>query len=117
MPQTIKIAVPTDQGQLSEHFGQAPAFRIFDIEDGRIVHSREEVSPPHEPGVIPRWFSEQGVDMLIAGCIGATAAEHFLNLGVQVISGAPGGPADALVQEFLAHNLVTTGHYCQCNHH
>ncbi len=117
MSDSIKIAIPLENGQLSEHFSQATHFRLFQVQGDQVLSVAEESSPPHEPGVIPQWMSEQGVDTLIAGCISAQARDIFLSKGVQVVSGAPLLPVEELVQAFVTARLVSTGHVCQCNHH
>ena len=34
---TQRIAIPTNEGKLWQHFGKAPQVTIFDIEDGKII--------------------------------------------------------------------------------
>jgi len=48
----MKIAVPTDDGKtISQHFGRARSFAIFEVENGEIV-SKELIdsNTPHSRG-------------------------------------------------------------------
>ena len=35
-----RIAIPSNEGKLWQHFGKAPQVTIFDVEDGKIVDSK-----------------------------------------------------------------------------
>ena len=78
-PQTSnqRIAVPTANGVLAGHFGHCEHFTVFDVRDSKIVHSAIIQAPPHEPGVIPQWLSQQGANVIIAGGMGIRAQQIF----------------------------------------
>ena len=40
-----RIAIPTNEGTLWQHFGKAPQVTIFDVEDGKIVDSKVLQAP------------------------------------------------------------------------
>ncbi len=109
-----RIAIPVVNGLLSAHFGHCQFFYIADVADGKIQKSEEVVPPPHEPGVIPRWLSDQGVEVVLVGGIGQKAVNLFKQFGVQPVIGvAEKAPAD-LVEDYLTENLVTGTN--QCSH-
>ncbi|MBA2849271.1 P-loop NTPase [Thermosulfuriphilus ammonigenes] len=97
----MRIAMPVDGPRLSEHFGQAPLFAFYNVEGGRVVAKEVLKPPPHEPGAIPRWLSEQGATHVIASHIGARAVELLKEAGIQVLPGAPKENADQVVESFL----------------
>ena len=68
--------------------------------------------PPHEPGVLPRWLGEMGVNLIIAGGMGQRALGMFTEQGIRVITGAPNQEPVALVQGYLAGNLITGPNVC-----
>ena len=107
-----RIALPLDGDRLSTHFGHATKFAIYDVEDGKIVGEMGAVPPPHAPGVIPAWLAEQGVSLVIAGGLGRNAMAVFADHGIQVILGAPPEEARAVVNSFLAGNLMTGENVC-----
>ncbi len=48
-----RIAIPSSEGTLWQHFGKAPQVTIFDVEDGKIVDSKVLQAPEHEHGAMP----------------------------------------------------------------
>jgi predicted Fe-Mo cluster-binding NifX family protein len=109
-----KIAVPVSNGVLGTHFGHCPIFFIADVVDGEITKTSEEVPPPHEPGVIPRWLSEKGVNVVLVGGIGQKAVSLFQNFGVKPVIGVPVKQPEQLIKEFIAGELETGVN--QCSH-
>ena len=41
-----RIAIPSSEGTLWQHFGKAPQVTIFDVEDGKIVDSNPRITTP-----------------------------------------------------------------------
>ncbi len=73
----MKIALPVTNEKLCTHFGHCEKFAIFDIDEkNKNVSSATYIdAPPHEPGLLPRWLSEKGVNCVIAGGMGSRASE------------------------------------------
>ena len=46
----IRIAVASDNGMVTEHFGHCEGFIIFDAENNKIVKSETIANPGHKPG-------------------------------------------------------------------
>jgi ATP-binding protein involved in chromosome partitioning len=110
----MKIAVPVAGGQLCPHFGHCEVFEVFEIDEATktVVQSESHTPPPHEPGVLPRWLSEKGATIVIAGGMGMRAQQMFEHNGVKVIVGAqPGDPKDA-VEAYLTGTLITGDNLC-----
>ncbi len=112
-----KIAIPVADGKLSAHFGHAPMFYIFDIEQNKVVKEQMELSPAHEHGVIPRWLcSTIGISAIIAGGMGQGAVEIFNKNGVDVFTGAPAEAPAMIIQKFLDGTLDTQANTCDHDH-
>lgn len=111
----MKIAIPVAAGKLALHFGHCEQFELIDVdtEAKRISSKTKETPPPHEPGVLPKWLSELGVNKIIAGGMGMRAQELFMQSGISVITGAPADSPDDLVKAFLDGTLVTGANACQ----
>ena len=60
-----KIAVPVQGTNVSAHFGHAPQFKIFSVEDKNIVGEDVLENPGHQPGLLPRLLNEAGADLEI----------------------------------------------------
>jgi ATP-binding protein involved in chromosome partitioning len=68
--------------------------------------------PPHEPGVLPKWLHEQGVNVIIAGGMGQRAQGLFTENGIAVVVGAPAAEPETLVEQYLAGTLVSGENVC-----
>lgn len=66
-------------------------------------------------GVIPGMLSQAGVNLVIAGGMGAGAVQNLARCGIEVITGVAGGTPQMIVQEYMAGRLSSTGQLCQ--HH
>ncbi len=72
----MKIAISTDQGYVSAHFGRCPEFTLVDFENGKIIKRETVPNPGHMPGAIPKFLHEQGAECIIAGT--GARAEGFV---------------------------------------
>ncbi|MBN1540838.1 P-loop NTPase [candidate division KSB1 bacterium] len=108
------IAVPTQNGDLAMHFGHCEKFMLFEVDRDKkeIRATRTLTPPPHEPGVLPQWLSEQKVDLVLAGGMGVKAQELFRQNGLELIVGVQGGKAEQAVKDFLNGNLQTGDNLC-----
>ena len=92
----MRFAVPIADGRLCMHFGHCQQFALVDVAETktRALTTTYVTPPPHEPGLLPRWLHEQGVNIVIAGGLGQ-AQQLFAQSGITVVVGAPslaGGP-------------------------
>ncbi len=108
----MRIAIPIAEGRLTAHFGHAAEFAVMHIENQKIRNKELLTPPPHEPGVLPKWLHELGVDVIIAGGMGQRALGLFGENGIKVITGAPNHTPEELVHEYLADTLVTGENVC-----
>ena len=111
---TLKIAIPVVEGHLSAHFGHCEEFAIYDIdvENKKILSQESSPPPPHEPGVLPAWLSERGVNMIIAGGMGSRAQDIFTERGIQVVVGAPVEGPDDIINAYLNGTLAAGENIC-----
>jgi len=110
----LKIAVPTAEGRLCSHFGHCEQFALFDVDSDRqtILKTTMLVPPPHEPGLLPIWLQERGVDVIIAGGMGSRAQELFLGKGIHVVTGASQEAPAKVVTDYLTGVLKTGSNVC-----
>jgi predicted Fe-Mo cluster-binding NifX family protein len=112
------IAIPVTEGRLSGHFGHCDQFLVYDVKDSasEINCVTEMIPPPHEPGVIPKWLYENGVNVVIAGGIGAKAKTIFEKYNIEVLSGADNTvEVGKLVEQYINGSLETSD--ATCNKH
>ena len=121
----MKIAVPLREQRFSTHFGGADAFALYPVDEAsREAQPPQIVAPPeHGRGVFPMWLRRQGVTVVLAGGMGPRASDMLSQHGITVILGVEGDDPDAVVNEYLAGDLKTTGEVCHehgfhdCGHH
>jgi ATP-binding protein involved in chromosome partitioning len=109
---TMKVAVPLSKGLLCNHFGHCEKFAVIEVQEGRMAATALHTPPPHEPGVIPRWLGELGVNLVIAGGMGQRAITLFTERGIKIIVGAPNLAPETLVQNYLTGALESGANVC-----
>jgi ATP-binding protein involved in chromosome partitioning len=107
-PGVLKFALPVDDGKLSDKFGHASHFAIFQVKDGSVGPKELVPTPPHEPGGIPEWLEEMGITHVIAGTLGEKAQTLLTKKGIEVIAGAPLEAPEILVHQYLQQSLTTS---------
>ena len=110
----MRIAIPVEDGRLCMHFGHCRQFALIDVDpsERRVTHARIVTPPPHAPGVLHEWLKGEGVDVAIAGGMGARAQALFADAGIQVITGAPPEAPDALALAYAAGTLERGENVC-----
>ena len=110
----MKIAIPITQGQLSMHFGHCEQFAIIEVDKDskKIIGTTMETPPAHEPGVLPAWLHEQGVNVIIAGGMGQRAQQLFTQNDIKVVVGAAAGEPEKLVADYLDDSLESGDNIC-----
>src|SRR5690554_8162372 len=112
----MKIAVATDNGCVSQHFGHCECFHVFTSENERIIKSQIVANPGHRPGFLPNFLADLGVNVIISGGMGGGAVNIFNGRNIEVIVGAR-GDAKAAVEAYLQGSLKSTGSVCHEHEH
>jgi predicted Fe-Mo cluster-binding NifX family protein len=112
----MKIAVSTENGFVSAHFGRCPTYTIVDIHDGGVLSRQEIPNPGHQPGFLPGYLSERGVEVIIAGGMGPRAQGLFAEKNIQTLLGVQ-GPIDEVIEKFLRRELEAGQDLCDHEHH
>lgn len=110
----MRFAIPLAEGQLAVHFGHCATFALIDVDSAaKTILKREDVAaPPHQPGLLPPWLGERGVNCIIAGGMGQRAQQLFSEQGIEVTVGAPVATPEKLVFDYLAGNLMIGVNAC-----
>lgn len=110
----MKIAVTYDNGNVFQHFGKTEFFKVYDVEDNKVVSSEVISSNGTGHGALAGLLADQSVDVLICGGIGGGAQAALAEAGVILCAGAQGN-TDEAVEAYLKGELVSTG--ANCDHH
>ncbi|AIO19174.1 hypothetical protein KQ51_01297 [Candidatus Izimaplasma bacterium HR1] len=110
------IAFPTsDRITVDGHFGHTKEFALYTVEGNNVKTVNFVTPPPHEPGVLPRFLGEQGIDIIVTGGMGQMAVNLFNQQNIDVILGAKGS-IELNLNEYLGGALQSTGSSCDHNH-
>lgn len=111
---TVRVATTYDNGNIFMHFGRSEQFKIYDIQDGKVLNE-QVVGTGH--GALAGLLANSGVDTLICGGIGGGAINALTQAGITVYAGAQGS-CDACVEALIAGTLAQTGEAtCGCHGH
>lgn len=119
---TIKIALPMAEGKLSEHFGGAVEFMIFEGAPtaGGLLESAFLPAPEHKPGSLPAWLAAQRVDAVIVSAIGERALLMLADAGIETyLTGGESDPSELAAACLLGKLARANQENSRCNgsHH
>ena len=112
----MKIAATYENGNIFQHFGRTENFKVYEVEDGRIVSSEVIGSDGIGHGALAGLLANHEIQVLICGGLGGGAMNALMNAGIEVCAGASGS-ADEAVEAYLRGDLVNTGANCDHHHH
>ncbi len=114
----MKIAIPTKENIVNDHFGHCDAYTIFLINEmGKIVNT--EILPSTEgcgcKSNIAEILQQQGVKVLLAGNMGAGAYNRLNSVGIRVYRGCT-GEVVKLAEDYVAGKIIDNGEGCHHHH-
>ena len=112
----MKIAATYDNGNIFQHFGKTETFKVYEVEDNKVVSSEVIGSNGTGHGALAGLLAEQGISVLICGGIGGGAQTALAEAGIEVCSGAQGN-TDEAVETYLKGELTSAGTTCDHHHH
>lgn len=111
----MKIAVTYENEQIFQHFGHTRQFKIYDVEDGKIVATSVVDTNGQGHGALAFVLVQLEADALICGGIGGGAQMALAEAGIRLYGGVSGS-CDAAVEALLAGELGYDPHV-RCSHH
>ncbi len=115
-----KIAAVTEDGQkMSSHFGMAPSYRVFTLEDGKIVademrskyhHAQHHDHNHHQEGAQGHGHADMlapvgDCQVLLCGGMGEPAYQEATAAGLEVV--LTGGDIQAALEAYLQGDLTS----------
>jgi FKBP-type peptidyl-prolyl cis-trans isomerase 2/predicted Fe-Mo cluster-binding NifX family protein len=110
----MKIAVTYENGEIFQHFGKTEQFKVYTVEDNRVVSTIVLSSEGQGHGALAEMLGKEHIDVLICGGIGEHSREALAAAGLKVVAGAE-GKADKAVGDYL--DGILTGSDVSCDHH
>ena len=111
----MRIAVTYENGQIFQHFGHTETFKIYDVEEGKVVHSEVVDTNGNGHGALAGVLNALNADVLICGGIGGGAQTALAAAGIKLFGGVSGDAdeaVNALINETLDYNPEV-----KCSHH
>lgn len=120
----MKIALPTRDGNIDDHFGHCDHYTIMTIDDDKNIVERERMDSPEGCGCksdIAPVLADKGVKVMLAGNMGQGACNILTGVGIEVIRGCSGDieevAAKWLAGEIKDNTIVCDHHDCDNHGH
>ena len=72
---------------VAAHFGRCPEYALVDVDEGRVTSRTVVDNPGHEPGFLPGYLANLGVNCIVAGGMGPRAQSLFAAQGIETVLG------------------------------
>ena len=111
----MRIAVTYENGEVFQHFGHSKQFKLFDVEEGRIVKEQTVDTNGSGHGALAGFLQALKADVLICSGIGMGAQTALAEAGIKLYAGVQGS-ADAAAKA-LAEGHLAYDPEARCDHH
>lgn len=109
----MKFATPYENGEICQHFGRAPQFKIFEVTPQGVQEAVIVDTQGSGHAAISEFLAAQGVQAVLCGGIGHGALVALAQLGIDVVPGVSGNPDEA-IQQLIDGTLQPAGMGCGC---
>jgi len=110
------VAIAVKDELIAQHFGHCDYFKIFEIENKKVLREYQIKNPPHQKGALPNFLYQNNVNVVITGNLGEMAVNNLTNLGIEAIRGVDGNPED-VIAKYLNDNLESSNIICDEHQH
>ncbi len=124
MNATVAIPYSESDGSVFPHFGKSACFKIYVVEDDRVVSSEVAATDGAGHEELGLWLVQHGVSAVLCDGIGPGALGALAAAGVVALAGVSGA-ADQAVEDLIAGRLAAvqtpicgcSGHHGGCGSH
>lgn len=111
----MRIAVTYENGEVFQHFGHSEQFKLYDVEDGKIVNQQVVDTNGSGHGALAGFLQAAKTDALICGGIGLGAQMALSDAGIKLYAGVQGSADEAA--KALAEGKLEYDPEARCDHH
>ena len=111
----MRIAVTYDEGGIFQHFGHTEQFKLYDVENGKVVRAAVVDTNGSGHGALATFLAAYQVDKLICGGIGGGAINALTAAGIDLYPGIDGSADMAVMQ--LISGVLPKRTDVRCSHH
>ena len=116
----MKIALPSQNNLIDDHFGHCEYFTVFTADLGsKKITDQEIITSPAGCGCksnIAQTLAEMGVTLMLAGNMGEGAVNVLNRAGIEVVRGCS-GDVKAVALKWLEGSLADSGETCHAHEH
>ena len=106
------VAIPAENNVLGNVFEHCFQFKIFTIENQKVLDEKLITAPHHQFGLFPFWLAINGVTDVIAHKMTHDTINKFNCLKINVFVGVEKKEATLLINEFIKAELETNAEVC-----
>ncbi|MDE6451339.1 MAG: NifB/NifX family molybdenum-iron cluster-binding protein [Odoribacter sp.] len=113
----MKIAIPTRDNIVDDHFGHCAYYTIFTVNENKEIVCTETEAAPEGCGCksnIASVLEGKGVNLMLAGNMGEGAKNTLEAHHIQVIRGCSGS-VETVIKDWIQGKINDSGQIC--NHH
>lgn len=111
----MKAAVCYDNGEVFQHFGHTEQFKVYTIEDKKVVSSEVIGTEGAGHEALADFLKARGITSLVCGGIGGGAVAALSSSGITIYAGNSGS-ADEVAKK-LAEGTLAPNAIANCHHH
>lgn len=111
----MRIAVTYEDGNVFQHFGHSKQFKIYDVEDNKIIASEIVDTNGQGHGALAGVLHALNTDVLICGGIGEGAINALKAENIKLFGGVS-GDCDMVVNGYLS-GMLNYNPNVKCSHH
>jgi len=97
----MRVAVPVQKQRFAANFKEFEQVILLDTENHKIQRKRL-VRPNIRSCMLPLWFRQHNVDLLIVGNMNEIAVGLFQKAGIKVVTGAPHLFSEEMIEKYLS---------------
>ncbi len=112
----IAVTYDKETGRIGQHFGHAEYFKLYEVEDGRIMDSAVVKPMGQGHDAVVATMMDYSVALVICRNIGDGAMQGLTAAGISVCPNVDGMADDAIEALFQGSLQITDVASCGCDH-
>lgn len=115
----IRLALPMKEGCFSEHFGRCDGVYLCELDEATGQIDRPRAIRRDHAGCehMPVWLSTLGVNVVVAGGIGAGAQQRLAQLNIRVAAGYAGTDPAEVIRQYIEQPAGGSANTCAGHDH
>lgn len=112
----MKLAIATENGKVSSHFGRCENFTLCEIDNGKVINKRLISTEGNQHAGLPQYLQGLGVNEVISGGAGSGAMQNLSQRGIKIITGVQ-GTIDDVIDKYMRGQLESKEVVCNEHQH